>query len=171
MDNSINFPPHCPLPGMDIELPYVILGDGAFALHPNLMKPYPGNHETGTPERIFNQKLSSSRVVVENTFGIMASVFRVFKNPIALDVEKASIVTMTCVLLHNFLRNSSTSRNIYTPEGALDTYDNNELVLPGSWRHRDHFGFFPLQVLPRRTPRNAIEVRSNFTNYFFQNRN
>lgn len=147
------------------------MGDGAFALHTNILKPYPGNHETGTPERIFNQILSGSRVVVENTFGIMASVFRVFKKPIALEVEKASIVTMTCVLLHNFLRTSSTSRNIYTPRGALDMYENGELVQPGSWRQRDNSGLFSLQVVPRRTPRNAIEVRSNFTNYLFQNRN
>lgn len=101
----------------------------------------------------------------------MASVFRVFKKPIALDVEKASIVTMTCVQLYSFLWKSRFSRNIYTPGGTLDTYENDELVLPGSWRQRDHSGLFSLQVLPRRTPRNAIEVRSNLANYFFQNRN
>ncbi|KAL4718844.1 hypothetical protein ACJJTC_014074 [Scirpophaga incertulas] len=62
IDKSINFPPPCPLPDTDIEFPYVILGDGAFALHTNILKPYPGNHETGTPERVFNQILSGSRV-------------------------------------------------------------------------------------------------------------
>lgn len=52
--------------------------------HTNLMKP-PGYHETETPERIFNQRLSSSRVVVENTCDIMGRVFRNFKNLISLE--------------------------------------------------------------------------------------
>lgn len=108
--NSINLPPPSLLPGFNIELPYVFLGDGAFPLSTNLMKPFPGHHALDTPQRLFNQELSRSRVVVENTFGIMASKFRVFKKPMHLCDVKASIITMTCILLHNFLRKSKTSR-------------------------------------------------------------
>lgn len=124
IDKSINFPQPCLLPDAEMDI------DHAFALHTNLMKAYPVTDETGSHERIFNQILSSSLVVNENMFGIMASVFRVFKTPIALNVDKASIVTMTCVLLKKILRNLSTST-------------------PGSWRRRDNSGLFPLHVFPR----------------------
>nr|CAH7751077.1 unnamed protein product [Callosobruchus chinensis] len=60
-------------------------GDGAFGLHNNLMKPYPGAHPEGTKERNFNKKLSSARVVVETVFGIMSSVFRVLRKPLLLE--------------------------------------------------------------------------------------
>lgn len=168
-NNRINFPPPSPLPGSNINFPYVILADGAFALHTNIMKPYPGNHEINTPQRIFNEKLSGSRVVVENVFGIMSEVFRVFGKPIAVDVEKASIITKTCVLLHNFLSKSKTSRDIYTPAGTVDTFVNEMLIRPGSWRqNQNNNGFLPLQQIPRRATGNAIQTRLNFTNYIHQ---
>lgn len=133
--DRINLPPPCPLPGSDENIPYVFLWDGAFALSDYVMKPYPGNHEMDTPKRIFNQRLSSSRVVVENVFGIISSVFRVFKKPMLLQPNTVSQLTMTCVLLHNSLRRSKTSSQLYTPPGTLDSYDENgRLLRPGSWR-------------------------------------
>lgn len=60
-------------------MPYVFLGDGAFALHKHVMKPFPGNHDIGTAERTYNYKLSSTRVIVENVFGVLTSVYRIFK--------------------------------------------------------------------------------------------
>jgi len=74
-ENTLNIPTPCPLLGSDEPLPYVFLCDGAFALSTHIMKPYPGNHEFGSDKRLFNEKLSSSRVLVENTFGILASRF------------------------------------------------------------------------------------------------
>lgn len=90
-------PPPSRLPNSDINLPYLLLADAAFAPTTDIMKPFPGHHGIGTPERIFNQKLSSSRVTVENTFGIMSSVFRIIKKLILLYIVKASLITMTCV--------------------------------------------------------------------------
>lgn len=66
-ENNLNLPTPYPLPGSDEPLPYVFLCDGAFALSTHIMKPYPGNHEFGSEKRLFNEKLSSSRVLVENT--------------------------------------------------------------------------------------------------------
>jgi len=57
-------------------------------------------------------------------FGIMASVFRVFRGPILLEPEKVRDITMTSVLLHNFLRKSRSSNSIYTPPGIFDTVNN-----------------------------------------------
>ncbi|KAH9633021.1 hypothetical protein HF086_000381 [Spodoptera exigua] len=72
--NEIDFSTPCPLPGSNIDVPYVFIGDGAFALSEHVMKPYPGQHNVGSPKRIFNQNLSKARVVVENTFGVLTPV-------------------------------------------------------------------------------------------------
>lgn len=166
--NMLHLPPSDPAPNSNINLSYVFLADAAFALSSHIMKPFPGHHAIGTPERVFNQKLSSSRLVMENAFGIMSSVFRILKKPIPLDVDKASIITMTCVRLHNYLRKSDTSRHVYTPIGLVDKYVNGELIQPGSWR-RDNPGtcFDSLQPIPRRSTANAIECRLNFMNYIY----
>lgn len=169
---TLNLPPPNSLPGSDIIAQYVFLGDGAFALSEHVMKPFPGFHALGTPERFFNQRLSNSRVVVENAFGILASKFRIFKTTIPLCPVKASVITMTCVLLHNFLRKSMTSRGIYNPPGYVDTYDvNGELINPGSWRTMQKDGLVPLQPVARRAANNAIETRLNFMNYLNDQRN
>lgn len=133
--NELDLPTPCPLPGSNIDVPYVFIGDGAFALSTHVMKPYPGNHDSDSQKMIFNKCLSRSRVVVENTFGILSAGFRIFRRPIDLDPDIVSQLTMTCVLLHNFLRNSKKSAARYTPPGTFDEYDDNgNLTRPGSWR-------------------------------------
>lgn len=134
--NELTLPTPRPLPNSHRNIPYVFLGDGAFALTEHVMKPYPGYHDWGLPKRKFNQRLSSARVVVENTFGILVSRFRIFKKPIQLNPEKVTLLTLTSILLHNFLRKSFTSSKIYTPPGTVDVIDeNNTLIIPGLWRN------------------------------------
>lgn len=169
-NNSLNLPSPHPLPNSIVDVPYVFLGDGAFALGMNLMKPYPGNHDRDSPERIFNKKLSSARVIVENTFGILSAKFRIFKSPIELSPEKVSIVTMSCILLHNYLKKSNTSTRIYCPPGTIDVYDRNgNMIHRGSWRS-EITSTNAIQNLPqiaRRSAANARQVREEFKNYFF----
>jgi hypothetical protein len=59
----------------NIMFPYVFVVDSAFALNNHMMKPYSGVHDKGNGKRVFNYRLSRARRVVENAFGIMASVF------------------------------------------------------------------------------------------------
>lgn len=54
------------------NLNFVFLGDEAFALKENLLKPYP-QQDLDHDKRIFNYRLSRGRNVVENTFGILTS--------------------------------------------------------------------------------------------------
>lgn len=167
--NTLNLPTPHPLPGSYKDVPYVFLGDGAFALSTHVMKPYPGNHDSGSPKRIFNQNLSRSRVVVENTFGILVTKFRIFKKPIPFNPEKVSLITMTCILLHNFLRKSATSSHIYTPPGNIDIYDENSvLIAPGSWRNEIETTCVVrnIPITARRSALNAHEIREEFTKYF-----
>lgn len=168
-DNSLNFPEPRPLPGSEINMPFVFLGDGAFALTNNLMNPYPGHYDPESPEDIFNSNLFRARAVVENAFGILVSKFRIFKKPMQQAPEKVSTITKTCILLHNFLRRSKNSTGIYTPSGTMDTYDENgELIILGSWREESNrlSAFRDLERIPRRSPLEAGQIRDNFAKYF-----
>lgn len=171
-ENKLNFPPPCPLPGSNVALPYVLLGDGAFALSEHLMKPYPGDHGLNSPKRIFNETLSRSRVLSENTFGILTARFRFFRKAIELTPEKVRLLTMTCVLLHNFLMKSSSSQNIYNPQGTVDKYDNGALI-EGAWRQEapQNCAIRPTPHIARRSPMNATRIREHFTEYFTYLRN
>ena len=59
------------------SLPYIVVADDAFPLKTYLMKPYAFKNPCF--ERIvFNYNLSCARCVVENAFGILANIFRIF---------------------------------------------------------------------------------------------
>ncbi|XP_050516473.1 uncharacterized protein LOC126892865 isoform X2 [Diabrotica virgifera virgifera] len=99
-----NLPNNEKLPGRAMAVPYVFLGDDAFPLSPNLMKPYPGTQEKGSQGRIFNYRLSRARRVSENVFGILSARFRVFRKIMLLEPTKAETIVTACICLHNYLR-------------------------------------------------------------------
>ena len=63
------------IPGFRVH--YHIVGDDAFPMSENLMKPYP-QRSLEVEKRIFNYRLSRTRRVVENAFGILTHRWRVF---------------------------------------------------------------------------------------------
>jgi hypothetical protein len=56
------------------QISHYFVGDDAFALAPNMMKPYPQRGLT-EEQRIFNYRLSRARNVSQNAFGIMSANF------------------------------------------------------------------------------------------------
>lgn len=172
-NNLLRLPAPNPLTNGNIDLPYVFLGDGAFALHKTLMKPYPGEQLVDTKERIFNRKLSSARAIVENTFGVMSSVFRVLRKPLLLQPEQAKKIVMACVVLHNFLRLSRYSSSTYTPPGTFDTYSGDTLISNGSWRDNvpNNPALRNMRRVPRRSEKTAVKIRNAFANHFHHSLN
>nr|CAI5842494.1 unnamed protein product [Callosobruchus analis] len=146
-NNTAHFSPPATLPGLQAEVPYVIIADEAFPLMKNLMKPYPGR-ELSPEAKIFNYRLSRARRMVESAFGILANRFRILLNPINLNAEKVESLTLTCVLLHNLL--ASENAAVYTDMGEGSTTN--------------------LQVLGRqcsnRSSTSARAVRDTFKNFF-----
>ncbi|CAL1285359.1 unnamed protein product [Larinioides sclopetarius] len=165
--DELKLPPDGNLPAFDEALPYVFLADPAFALSRHMMIPYPSSIEKECEKRIFNYRLSHARRVVENVFGVLASVFRVFRKPMMLQPEKVSNVTLACVLLHNFMRRSPTSVSSYTPPGTFDTEVDGKFV-PGSWRKDESrtTSFMPLKKVARKPSEEGMTTRDSFAEYF-----
>jgi len=104
--------------------------------------------------------------VVENSFGIVSAIFRVLRKPMLLEPEKATIITLTCVHLHNFLRKSVSSRTSYTPPGIFDIEDvDGGTIIPGQWR-RDQNNLTPLARIGRKPSLAAQEIRNEFCDFF-----
>ncbi|XP_029348538.1 protein ALP1-like [Acyrthosiphon pisum] len=167
--NQLMLPLDTPLSTKNELVPYVFVGDNAFALGTHMMKPYSGVFEKGNKKRVYNYRLSRARRVVENVFGILSSVFRVFRKLILLSEQKVSQITMACVLLHNYLR-SKTSSGIYSPPGVFDDEKESELQ-PGSWREDQGSmtSFMPVQRVPRRSGLEPLRIRDLYADYFVSN--
>lgn len=88
-----------------------------------------------------------------------------------LEPKKSELVFMACVYLHNFLRRSSTSKNIYTPPGTFDQEENGQILFEGSWREIGESGttLFPLKKIARKPAISAQEIRDEYATYFTKN--
>ncbi|XP_031329831.1 protein ALP1-like [Photinus pyralis] len=165
-ENTLGLPLPEELPGRSMQIPYFFAGDSAFALSENLMKPYAGDFAKGTPQRIFNYRLSRGRRIVENAFGISSAVFRVLRRPMLLKPETAELVVMTTILLHNYLRTHSP--NLYAPVGLLDNEMEGNLI-EGSWRKEgDMTSMLPLINVPRRSTNYCSRIRDEIADYFIK---
>ena len=60
------------------------------------MKPY-RNKNIPLDQRIFNYRLSRARSVIENTFGIATTRFRIFRRPIIANLDKVILITQAIV--------------------------------------------------------------------------
>ncbi|XP_049799648.1 uncharacterized protein LOC126234952 [Schistocerca nitens] len=92
IDRSIlNIPEGRKLGNTNITPPMVVLADHAFTLSYNIMKPYPLKGIT-KEEKVFNYRLSQGRRLVESSFDILASRFRIFLTAINLPAENVKML-------------------------------------------------------------------------------
>ena len=78
-------------------LNYFLFGNEIFALKSWLLRPYPGNLTDS--QKVLNYWLSRSRRTIENTFGILASHWRIFRRPIKVKVENAQKYSLAAIAL------------------------------------------------------------------------
>ena len=108
MAGNLNIPGPKRLPGWPQGggLPHCIVGDEAFPLRMDLMRPFPrGKKENRLPydKMIFNYRLSRARRIIENAFGILVQHFRVYDRRICMDDHNVvKVIKATCIL-HNYL--------------------------------------------------------------------
>ena len=84
-------------------------------------------------EKIFNYRLSRARRIVENTFGILVSRFRIFEKKVACQLSTVDRIVKACYALHNWLCKSDS--RTYLTLGSVDEerIDTSEFI-PGRWR-------------------------------------
>lgn len=157
-NNTLNIPSLCEFQGSKNNLPYVFIGDEAFSLKPNFLKPY-NQKELNYERKVFNYRLSRARNVVENAFGILSARFRIFHTPINMKLENIERAVLACCTLHNFLRrnckDSFMLSNEYNDNSGNLNIDKEGLILTNLQRgHNRHAG------------EEAKEVREIFLKYF-----
>ena len=94
-------PPPEPITGTsELRLPFIFVGDEAFPLLPNILRPYPGDY-IPYEKSVYNCRLSRARRVVENAFGILASKFRCLRRPMIMspnNAERFSLERWHCII-------------------------------------------------------------------------
>lgn len=102
-NNSLNIPNPKEVGPNKRTLPFVFIGDEAFALRQNFLKPY-NARELDHSKKIFNYRLSRARNVVEIAFGILAARFRLLHTQINMNEKTVELAVLACCILHNYLR-------------------------------------------------------------------
>lgn len=149
----------------------VFIGDDAFPLRPNLLKPYSRCGHLNTRQKIFNYRLSRARRVVENAFGILVSRFRVFEKPISLSLRTAEQMVKTACALHNWLRKNASHGTSarQMPSYSLDLRDRQTGRREMPEEALSAFGRLPKTSMTNH-PRAATQVRDQYAESFMTTR-
>lgn len=154
--------PECRKINDSMSLNYVFVGDDAFSLRPDFMKPY-SHRSLNYEERIFNYRLSRARRIIENVFGILVKRFHIFRGAIDLDLHNIRAVVLACCALHNFLRRRSTNY-ITQEEINIEDHSNNYFIRRQALEEGQLNG---LQLGRDRNPtKDAKAIRDDFKKYF-----
>lgn len=75
----------------------MIIAFDAFLLTTNIMKPFPVNVQAGFPRRIYNYVMSRVLRIVEIAFGLLSTVFRIFRKPVASKPDTTESLVLACI--------------------------------------------------------------------------
>lgn len=113
VNKTLNLPTPVQLEESNVDLPYIFVGDEAFALHENILRPFSGQQLNAT-KSVFNYRLTRARRYVECAFGIMANKWRILHRPLDVSLDLAVKIVKTCCLLQNFIHKEEGMREIST---------------------------------------------------------
>ena len=125
----MKLPKDDPLPVNGVIVPYVFVGEDAFALKKFMMKPYPQQNLTAD-KRVYNYRHSRARRISENLFGILANRWRIFSTTINLEPKHIENIVFSALELHSmFIKNPA-----YRSGNLADTLLEDGEVLEEKWR-------------------------------------
>ena len=140
-----------------------MVADEAFKLSPHLLKPFPGP-QPNLKERVYNYRLCRCRRIIENTFGILTSRFRIFHRAIEVQPDFVTDIVVACCVLHNYMRREAHTQ--YMSAGTVDQDLPDGSFVGGEWR-QDRVDLDPLQSDRQRNPSvYAKRVRASMADYF-----
>ncbi|RLU27126.1 hypothetical protein DMN91_000925 [Ooceraea biroi] len=123
-NNLLNVPPPENI-SENCILPFVLVGDEAFALKTYMMRPFSRKSLT-YERRIFNYRLSQARHIIESAFGILASRWRIFRKPIIASLKTVDNIIKASICLHNFLIKNELRRPVNERRYMFDRMEYNE---------------------------------------------
>lgn len=82
---------------------HVFIGDEAFPLCNNILRPYPREQATELSKKVFNLRLSRARKVVEHAFGMLAQKFEIYQKRMKIQPKYCDLIILSTTSLHNFL--------------------------------------------------------------------
>ncbi|XP_033109534.1 protein ALP1-like [Anneissia japonica] len=99
-------------------VPLLILGDAAYPLLPNLIRPFIGRGCLNRSERMFNYKHSATRMTVEKAFGRLKGRWRILLKENEHELDNIRPIVQTCCTLHNICEISNSFYNPSWNEGV-----------------------------------------------------
>lgn len=103
-----------------------LLGDSAYPLSNNLMTPFRDNGQLTVRQKRMNRKLSSNRICIEHTFGLLKTRFRILKFVNVYNTIDIPKIILGCCILHNLcivVNDSLEEHDIPELEGEVDIMD------------------------------------------------
>ncbi|XP_017467698.1 PREDICTED: uncharacterized protein LOC108360066 [Rhagoletis zephyria] len=141
---ELDIPSQDYLPGSNINSPYFFVGDSAFPLKPNLMRP------------------NLMRVHIENAFGILSKRWRVLHKPIHAAPKNVDKIILATIVLHNYLMLDRDPN--YFNENLVDHEVNGSLI-PGTCRDTDTSMNSVRIGQTNRSSEEAFNLRETIANY------
>lgn len=141
------------LPGSSIRAPFFYIGDDAFALRPDFIKPY-ADRNLSDEQKIFNYRISRARNCIECAFGILVSRWKILNGRIGIHPEEIDKIVLACVCLHNYLMSRTQSESRSSSENGRKTCE----------KHHQHSSVG--NDVDSQLFRAASQVRSDLTKYF-----
>ena len=154
-NGAFNLPANKRLPKSEKNLPLVILGDEAYPLQPNIMRPFPRGRLTNE-KTSFNYRLSRARRCIECAFGLLSKKFRVLERAIGTTPERADTIVKAICVLHNMIIDKEG-----IPPDEFQRLRGAEVIECSTCSDPQTF---PANV--RNPTRYAVHVRESFMEYF-----
>ena len=151
VDHTFQLPEDALLPGAEHlgPQPHVFVADEAFPLGRDLVRPFPGAN-LPPRNRVFNYWLSRARMIVENTFGILSSQWRMYHWVIGVSPENMDACVKATCILHNYVRRNTRTRREPVPVSEGEVSVLHDLRRVGS----------------NNAAQEAIRVREIYASYF-----
>ncbi|CAI6347615.1 unnamed protein product [Macrosiphum euphorbiae] len=113
---------------------------------------------------IFNYCLSRARITIENTFGLLAARFRIFRRPIIASEKTVHATIQATVVLHNYV---ISNEKLKGTDNYCQSVHDKQLTTRQERRDNQSGGLLPvLQMGSNNLPKEGKDVREKFTNYF-----
>lgn len=118
----------------------IILGDSAYPISKFLLTPYRDNGHLTREQKKFNYCLSSTRVMIEQAFGILKNKFRILEHLDTESLRNGSKIILACAILHNFIINKGNPSEYLTCDIAAPEIDVQNVVENETSTHEDEDG-------------------------------